>query len=150
MGNVSLTSQTNLRLTAGIYVVNSISMAGQASITVVGAGPVIFQVVGTGQATPIDLTGGSLSNAGFVSSSLQFSYAGTGAIKIAGGAENSALIYAPNATTSMSGNSDFYGALVTRELTATGGVDIHYDRRLQKSALTAGNMTMSKFTWRVF
>jgi hypothetical protein len=150
MGNVALSAQAQLHLSAGIYVVNSISMAGNSKIIVDGAGPVIFQVVGDGQTTPIDLTGGSLSNTSFDPSRLQFVYGGTGTVKLAGGAENSSLIYAPNASTSLTGSSDFYGALVTGQLTATGGVDIHYDRRLQKTMLTAGNTTMSKFTWKVF
>lgn len=149
MGNVALTAQAELHLGAGIYVVNSISMAGNSRI-IVDSGPVIFKVVGTDQATPIDLTGGAISNSGFDPTDLQFVYGGTGLVKLAGGAQNSALVYAPNASTSLTGNSDFYGALVTRLLTATGGVSIHYDRRLQTTMLTAGNTTMSKFTWRAF
>lgn len=149
MGNVALTAQAELHLSAGIYVVNSISMAGNSRI-VVDSGPVVFKVVGTDQATPIDLTGGAISNPSFNPSDLQFVYGGTGLVKIAGGAQSAALLYAPNASTSLTGNNDFYGALVTGALTATGGVNIHYDRRLQQTMLTAGNKTMSKFTWRVF
>jgi hypothetical protein len=149
MGNVALTAQAELHLGAGIYVVNSITMAGNSSI-IVDSGPVIFKVAGTDQATPIDLTGGAISNPSFDPSDLQFVYGGDGLVKIAGGAQNAALLYAPNASTSLTGNNDFYGALVTGVLTATGGVNIHYDRRLQKTILTAGNTTMSKFTWRVF
>jgi hypothetical protein len=33
---------------------------------------------------------------------------------------------------------------------ATGGFNIFYDRRLQNSALTAGNPTMTSFNWRTF
>jgi hypothetical protein len=149
MGNVALTAQADLRLHAGIYVVNSISMQCNSRI-IVESGPVIFRVVGASQATPIDLTGGAISNPGFDPADLQFVYGGTGTVKIAGGAQNAALLYAPNASTSLTGNNDFYGALVTGVLTATGGVNIHYDRNLGKTMLTAGNTTMSKFTWRVF
>jgi hypothetical protein len=149
MGNVSLTAQADLRLHAGTYVVNSLTMQGNSRI-IVESGPVIFKVVGTDQATPIDLTGGAISNPSFDPSDLQFVYGGTGVVKIAGGAQNAALLYAPNASTALTGNNDFYGALVTGVLTATGGVNIHYDRRLGKTMLTAGNTTMSKFTWRVF
>jgi Tfp pilus assembly protein PilX len=149
MGNVALTAQADLHLGAGIYVVNSISMAGNSRI-IVDSGPVIFKVVGTDKATPIDLTGGAISNPGFDPTDLQFVYGGSGIVKIAGGAQNAALLYAPNAATALTGNNDFYGALVTGVLTATGGVNIHYDRRLQNVMLTPGNTTMSKFTWRVF
>jgi hypothetical protein len=31
-----------------------------------------------------------------------------------------------------------------------GGATIHYDRNLDREALTAGNPTLSSFTWRSF
>jgi hypothetical protein len=34
------------------------------------------------------------------------------------------------------------------EMTGTGGSKIHYDRNLEKAALTAGNPMMSAFTWK--
>jgi Tfp pilus assembly protein PilX len=149
MGNVSLTAQAELHLGAGIYVVNSVTMTGNSTI-MVESGPVIIKVVGTNQTTPINLTGGALSNPSFDPSDLQFIYGGTGQVRVAGGAQNSALLYVPNANTAFSGNSDFYGALVTKTLSATGGIGIHYDRRLQNTMLTAGNTTMSKFSWKAF
>lgn len=149
MGNVSVTAQAELHLGAGVYVVNSITMTGNSTI-IVDSGPVIIKVVGTDQTTPISLTGGALSNPGLDPSDLQFIYGGTGQVRIAGGADNAALFYAPNADTALSGNSDFYGSIVTKTLSATGGVAIHYDRRLQNTMLTAGNTTMSKFSWKAF
>ena len=44
--------------------------------------------------------------------------------------------------------ADLYGSIVVKQMTATGGASIHYDRRLAKSALTAGNYMMSAFTWK--
>jgi Tfp pilus assembly protein PilX len=149
MGNVSLASNKNLHLGAGIYHVNSITMTGNSSI-IVDSGPVIIKVVGTGQTTPILLTGNGLSNPSLDPSDLQFIYGGTGQVRVAGGANNAALFYAPNADTALSGNSDFFGAIVTKTLSATGGVAIHYDRRLQNTMLTAGNTTMSRFSWKAF
>jgi Tfp pilus assembly protein PilX len=149
MGNVSLTAQAELHLRAGVYVVNSISMAGNSRI-IVDSGPVIFKVVGSGSATPIDLTGGAISNPSFKPSDLQFVYGGSGHIKMAGGAASAALVYAPNADTALSGNSDFYGSIITGVLSATGGVAIHYDRALEQMALTPGNAVMSEFTWKAF
>jgi hypothetical protein len=69
---------------------------------------------------------------------------------MSGGAEAAALLYAPNATGSVSGGLDFYGAMILKQLTATGGSAIHYDRRLSTSSVTAGNHVMSAFTWKSF
>jgi Tfp pilus assembly protein PilX len=149
MGNVSVPGQTVLHLSAGIYVVNSITMTGN-SLIIVDSGPVIFKVVGDGDATPINLAGGDVSNPSFDPSNLQFIYGGTDLVRVRGSSTTSAMIYAPNADTALSGNSDFYGAIVTRTLSATGGVGIHYDRRLQNTMLTTGNTTMSRFSWKAF
>src|SRR5205807_9166358 len=103
-----------------------------------------------GQATRITITGNGVINTTFVPSNLEFIYAGTDEIKLAGGDQTSALIYAPNATSSIKGGADLYGAIVVHQLTETGGAAIHYDRHLQNSAMTAGNYMMSAFTWKSY
>jgi len=60
------------------------------------------------------------------------------------------LVYAPNASASFTGNSDFYGAVVTNKVTDMGGVQLHYDRRLSTEQLVAGNFTMGSFTWKSY
>jgi hypothetical protein len=157
MGNVSVTAGTNLVLKAGIYVVNSISLVGGASITLdidptaVPAQSVIFHVAGEGSVTrPIDFLGGSISNDTYDPSRFQFLYGGDKNIRLTGGSESAALIYAPNASGSFSGGGDFYGAVVTNKITDMGGASIHYDRNLDTEALMEGNPTLSAFTWRSF
>jgi len=150
LGNVSATAQAVLHLSAGIYVVNSLSLASQVEIVLDGPGPVIFQVAGVGVATPIDMTGGSLTNATFSPTSLQFIYGGTGAVKLAGGSTSAALLYAPQATVTITGNADFYGAVVAGKVTDMGVAAIHYDRSLQNSATTAGNPMMDEFNWKSY
>jgi hypothetical protein len=150
LGNVRLTAGGQLILNAGTYLVNSLTLAGNSSI-VINSGPVVFQVAGVGETAPIDLTGGSVTNSSLVPSDLQFVYAGTGQVRLRGGAANAAVVYAPNAETSLAGGSDFYGAIITGRLTATGGTAVHYDRNLMQSDLvTAGNFTMNTFTWNTF
>ena len=149
LGNMSLTGGAVLVLHAGTYVINSLAMAGTSKIVVAG-GPVIFQVAGVGVATPIQIAGNGISNATYDPTQLQFVYAGTGNISLTGGADTAALVYAPNATASFAGAStDFYGAIITNRLT-TNGAKIHYDRRLQTSAMTAGNFMMSAFSWKAY
>jgi hypothetical protein len=150
LGNVSATAQAVLHLSAGIYVVNSLSLASQVEIVLDGPGPVIFQVAGVGVATPLDMTGGSLTNATFSPTQLQFIYGGTGNVKLAGGSTSAALLYAPQATVTITGNADFYGAVVAGKVTDMGTAAIHYDRSLQNSATTAGNPMMDEFNWRSY
>jgi hypothetical protein len=150
LGNVSATANAVLHLSAGIYVVNSISLASQVEIVLDGPGPVIFQVAGVGEATPIDMTGGTTTNATFNPSMLQFIYGGTGNVKLAGGSSSASLLYAPLATVTMVGTQDFYGAVVAGKVTDMGTAAIHYDRSLQNSATTAGNPMMDEFNWKSY
>jgi hypothetical protein len=149
MGNVSVTAGAKLHLKAGTYVVNSLSFAGNSEL-VLDSGPVIFKVAGQNQTTPIDFTGGTISNSTYDPSLMQFFYDGTGKIKLTGGSSSAAVVYAPSSSASFSGGSDFYGAVVAGVITDMGGARIHYDRRLSLNALTVGNPVMSAFSWSSF
>ena len=155
LGDVSVTGGAALRLSAGIYVVNSLNFAGNSSIILDGPGPVIFKVAGLAAngnplQTAIDFTGGSLTNPTYEPSKFQILYDGTSNIKLAGGAATAALVYAPSASASFVGSSDFYGAIVSKQVTDMGGVRLHYDRRLETEQLVAGNFTMGSFTWKSY
>jgi hypothetical protein len=149
LGNVTLGAQGEIHLNAGIYELNSITMVGQASL-IVDSGPVIIRVAGDAQTTPIDMTGGTTTNATFNPSNLQIVYGGTGNVKLTGGTSASMLAYAPNSTTSITGGGDFYGSVIAKVISDMGGAAIHYDRRLQTTALTAGNPTMTTFSWSAY
>ena len=69
---------------------------------------------------------------------------------MSGGSASSELVYTPNATASIAGGTDFYGALVANKITDMGGAAIHFDRRLQRSAITKGNPTLTSFSWSAF
>ncbi len=149
MGNVTTNGSSTVHLRAGTYIVNSLTMNGNSKI-VIDTGPVIFQVAGVGQTTPITITGQGLVNNTFRPTDLQFIYGGTGEVQLAGGDNTSGLFYAPNATAAITGGADLYGAIVVKKLTEAGGAAIHYDRRLQNDALTAGNYMLSAFTWKSY
>jgi hypothetical protein len=149
----------------GIYYVNSISLTGNASIAIgpcPGTGtsaanpaiyqPVIINVVGSGQATPLDIGGNGVSNTTFNSTLLQIQYAGTGAINLHGNGQSTAVLYAPNSAITFSGNANWYGSVIGKTITSNGNasVSIHYDRALQNNLMTVGNWTMDTFTWSKF
>jgi hypothetical protein len=153
MGNVTLTAGSVLHLHAGIYDVNSFTMEGTSQI-VIDDGPVILNVAGVDSsgnplANPVTITGNGILNTSFVSTDLQIVYGGTGEVKLAGGDQTSAVVYAPNATASITGGADLYGAIIVHELTESGGASIHYDRHLKTLMFVPGDFTMSAFTWKV-
>jgi len=148
----------------GTYFVNSISLTGNASIAIgpcpgTGVGlipavyqPVIINVVGNGQSTPLDIGGNGISNGTFNSTLLQIQYAGTGTINLHGNGSSTAVLYAPNAAIDFTGNANWYGSVIGKTINSDGNasVSIHYDRALQKNLMTVGNWTMDTFTWSKF
>jgi Tfp pilus assembly protein PilX len=153
-GNVTVTTGTLTLCSAGLTCtinVNSIKFAGNATIALATGATVILNVVGQGQTTPIDLTGGSTTNGGsFDPSHFQIQYAGTGSVFVGGTSSLTAMVYAPNAAVTLAGNNDFYGSLVTSTLVETGNAGIHYDRNLSREFFTVGNGMMSTFSWKKY
>lgn len=159
LGNVTLSANAQIHLNAGVYEWNSVAMNGGAHL-VIDSGPVVLRIAGKSQATPISLTGGSISNTTFKPENFQVFYAPDAAdlaaiaagtltrdVKLAGGSETSLLLYAPRAEGTVTGGTDLYGSLVVKKLKDMGGTAIHYDRNLQRDTLTSGNPTMTSFSW---
>jgi hypothetical protein len=151
LGDVTLNGGANLHLSAGTYNINSITETGNTAV-ILDSTPVILNVTGTGQTTPVNLTGGGLVNTtgNFSPLSFQILYAGTGAISLKGGTAAVGLVYAPNASYSFAGGSSWYGAVIGNVMTDMGGTAVHYDRELQNAALTVGPWTMDSFSWKKY
>ncbi|MGH9704211.1 MAG: DUF7305 domain-containing protein, partial [Candidatus Acidiferrales bacterium] len=148
--DVSLTGGALLHLSAGTYNINSISEAGQSQV-IIDSGPVLLNVAGNSNSNPISLTGGGVANATLNPANFQISYAGTGTINVKGGAQASALMYAPNSTFSFnSAGGDWFGAVIAKTMTDMGGAAVHYDRRLATEFVMVGNYMVSSFDWKKF
>jgi hypothetical protein len=152
LGNVTINAQAVLHLHAGTYDMNSFTMEAGSEI-VIDDGPVIINIAGLNadgstMATPVTVTGQGIVNTSFKSTDLQIVYGGTGEVKLAGGDNTAAVVYAPNATSNITGGADLYGAIIVHDLTEAGGAAIHYDRHLQIMMLTPDNYRMSAFTWK--
>jgi hypothetical protein len=48
-----------------------------------------------------------------------------------------AVVYAPNAAVTLTGGSDFFGAILGQTVTDAGGPAIHYDLNLAKCAASS-------------
>jgi hypothetical protein len=149
-----------LHLTAGTYNVNSLTLNAGGNLYI-DSGPVIMNVAGYSTAgnaasgymnSPIDFTGQSITtNTALSPSMFQILYAGTGNIKMAGGADTAGLLYAPNATVqNNSAGAQWFGAVIAKRVTDAGHAVIHYDRHLQKEFMMVGPWMMDSFTWRRF
>src|SRR5262249_46687967 len=107
-GDISLSGHGVLTLTPGIYNINSISEQGANTAIIIAPDPitnlygtVTINVAGVSNSTPIDLTGNGLENPTLNPANLQLNYAGTGTVKIAGNSDTAAVVYAPNASVTL-------------------------------------------------
>ena len=132
LGNIVLNSGAWLVLKAGTYNINSMKL-NSGAILKISTGPVIFNVAGVAQTTPIDFTGGAVSNTTFDPSNSGF-YAGTDELNLTGNSITVAVVYAPAATASVEGNSDFYGSILAKHIHVEGG---------SKSIMTGGSAAIS-------
>jgi hypothetical protein len=147
-GNLTVSGGTSIHLSAGTYNLNSLVLSGGSPL-VVDSGPVIINVAGSGKATAIDLSGGSVSNPSGIAANCQFLYDGTGAVKLSGGSASYAVVDAPNAAITFSGGSNWFGAVIGKTVNDSGGTAVHYDRSLASNA-AAGKFQLVGFTWNKF
>ena len=144
---------------------NSIIEGGSGSVGAQVTSPtqgVLINIVGSDSSgtidPPLDLQGGAgvaptagcATCSAFDATILQFVYSGTGTIKMAGSSTSAASYYAPNAHGDLKGGSDLYGAIVTKTLTETGNMGLHYDRRLQQDFWISGMPMTGTFSWKRF
>jgi len=136
-GSITVTGGSNVVFNAGTYVISSMSLAGNSTLTV-ATGPVIVYVSCTSPTatTGLDLVGGTVSNASLVSTNLVFMVGpGCGNVKVAGGASAAYGVYAPDSDTTLAGGADIYGAIVGKTVTNTGGSYVHRDLALANLAI---------------
>jgi hypothetical protein len=97
------------------------------------------------------LSGGSITNTSGPPASFQIVYAGSKPVTLSGGSGSAAVVYAPNADVVMSGASPWFGSVICKTMTDSGGAAIHYDRSLGNNALVvAGPFQLTGFSWSKF
>jgi hypothetical protein len=155
-GDISVSSTCVLSLPPGTYNINSLSESGQGTIQLIPDpvtgkyGPVILNVTGNGQSTPVDLTGGGFANPTMNAAYFTINYAGTGTVTLTGGSGAAVVINAPNGTGKITGNGDIYGSIIAATITDTGNGGINYDRNLSRNTFAVSNYMMDSFSWTKF
>jgi hypothetical protein len=113
-----------------LYVDGSFSITGTSYVTIAPTAHVrIFQ--GTGDFV---ISGGGIINQGLLPSHLQISSASATQVKYDGNSAFYGSIYAPGAAGRLVGGAGVYGSFRTRDLTVSGGANLHYDQALSVRA----------------
>jgi hypothetical protein len=149
LGNIRVTAGSTLSFKAGTYNINTVKLTGNAIIKIVST-PVIFNVAGADDVTPVDLAGGGVTNPSFMSKDFRILYAGTGALKLTGGTTTAMTVYAPKAAIDMSGGAHFFGQVIGASVALNGGMKFHRDRDLSNQFFTLGPQMISVFTWKEY
>jgi hypothetical protein len=154
--NVQMSGGSKITINATFPVtinVNSWTLTGNSTIAL-GPSPslkVAVNVVGAGiTGGVIDFSGGSLTNASYDPSRFQLLYGGDQSIKLTGGTTSAMTVYAPDADVAMGGNTDFYGSILGKTVTANTQVKFHYDTNLGNLLPTLGQHVLSSFSWQKY
>jgi hypothetical protein len=149
--DLKLTAGATLKLKSGVYNFNSISLQGGSNLVIdPDEGPVVVNITGAGQTNPVDFSGGSVSNPTYIPKNFQLLYGGTDGVKVSGGAATALMVFAPNASVSLTGGSGVYGSVLGKTIANQGGTAIHYDRDLPTEFMMAWNSMLSAFSWKKY
>ena len=109
---------TNLYLDAGF------KQSGQGIIVLAAGATVnVFQA----QGGSFDLAGQGLTNSSQIAKNFNVVSASTGSVNITGQGNIYATVYAPDASAKVSGNGEFFGAVIANTVTLNGLGEFHYD-----------------------
>jgi hypothetical protein len=113
--------------------------------------------------TPLDFSGGTVTNNGYDPSRFVFDYAGSGNVNMSGGTKQAIVLYAPLAKFTLSGGASLYGEVVASTINDSGGTAIYYDTNLANKGVfgTSSSSTsvtdyyadspmLSSFSWKKY
>lgn len=127
LGNLSLSGNKKRTLTAGSYLVSSVSITGNAQLIInASAGPVNLYVTGN-----ISVAGNGIANGSGRPSNLMIFQSGSPGIAFSGNTDFFGTIYAPQSPLAISGNGNMFGAFVASSLQNSGNGGIHFDQALK-------------------
>jgi Tfp pilus assembly protein PilX len=143
-GAISLSGKTTLTLAPGVYNIYSLSISGQASVTVNPAGAVVLNFPSTSP-NPISVSGQGISSSSLVPNDFQVNYGGTGTVSLSGNGASYAVVDAPNAGLTVSGNGDFYGRVIGKTINYSGNGKFHFDKNSALGPQSNGGYALITF-----
>ena len=158
-GNVTLGGAVQVTLQAGNYYFDTLTITGSAQLILPTTGNVnIYILNNSGSTTPLNFTGGSVTNTNADPSKLTFIYNGSNNISISSISSNAfyGTFYAPNAPVTFSANGALYGAVISKSINITNGGHLYYDQDLSKTTggfkipqqqSSSKSFTITQFSW---
>lgn len=146
-GPVNLSGDTIQSLPAGTYLFDQIKISGNAKL--VPDGPVTIYVTGD-----VDITGNGVTTAGNIPANFIVNVVGQETVKISGNGTFYGVIYAPESgknsdavtITTLTGNTEIFGAIIAYEFKANGNIKVHYDDALANLGGNSNNV-VSLVSW---
>lgn len=129
----SLSGGDFVTLAPGTYYFSKLTLSGSASFAV--SGRTVIYVTGD-----VDMGGGSVINQTALPRNLEFNVMGSNCV-ISGSAAFYGVVYAPNATVSRNGSSDYFGSIIAGTLSLSGSGGIHADDSLDTATLSTTRLT---------
>lgn len=148
-GNISLAGNQALTMAPGVYNINSLSMEGNASITVSPAGAVVLNVGGVGfnatSSSPVLQIAGNGITDNTIPNDFLINYGGYAPVNIAGNGSSTAIINAPNAPIAISGNGAWFGSILGSTVAINGGGAFHFDLTAALAPANDGYYTLISY-----
>jgi hypothetical protein len=141
-GNIDVNG--TLYLAPGVYNINSFSMQGNGAIIVSPPGAVTLNIAGNGQSSPLSIAGNGVTD-DTIPNDFTINYSGTGSISVTGNGDVTAILNAPLATVTQSGNGNWYGSMVMATATIGGNAFFHYDQNASLAPNNNGYYTMISY-----
>ena len=121
-GDLIVSNGRNIVLESGVYRVRDLKVAGGSRFEIRGNVKIYVE-------RELRLDNGTKANPSSIPNDLQL-LVGAGPVNIQGGNELHGVIYAPQASVTIGNNGNFFGSIIGKTLTVTGGAKLHFDESL--------------------
>lgn len=125
LGSLSIGGSTNYELPAGTYTASSLSISGSGKLTTLG--PVSLYVTGT-----VDIAGNGVATSGNLPKNFLLFATSDASVSLSGNSNFYGAIYAPLSEVSNTGNGGLFGAMVSKTYQQSGNGQLHFDVDLKK------------------
>lgn len=120
-GKLNMSGGGTIALAPGTYCFSEVTLSGGSTLTITGM--TTLNVTGK-----FDSSGGSVSNTTHDAFQFKVNVSGATDAKISGGSDSYMTLYAPGSDVDVSGSSDYYGSIIGKTLTASGGSALHQQK----------------------